>query len=104
MAEIVGQMDIPEHVDDFKTHFRISRDVFHIVLENINDSLIRAGNGPHQNVPPKKQLFVVLSYLATSQAMRETAHIFCLSKSTVNQIVKDVCSALTQRCNRVRHI
>lgn len=101
MAEIVGQMDIPEHVDDFKTHFRISRDVFHIVLENINDSLIRAGNGPHQNVPPEKQLLVGLSYLATSQSMRETAHIFCLSKSTVHQIVKDVCSALTQRCNRI---
>lgn len=68
MAEIVGQMDISEHVHDFKTHFRISRDVFHIVLENINDYL--NGNGPHQNVPPEKQLLVGLSYLATSQSMR----------------------------------
>lgn len=82
MAEIVGQMDIPAHVDDIRTHCRISTDVFYIVLENCNDSLIRARIGPHQ--------LVSLSYLATSQSMRETAYIFCLLKSTVHQIVKDV--------------
>lgn len=95
MAEIVGQMDIPEHVDDFRTHSRISTDVFYIVLENCNDSLIRARIGPHQ--------LVSLSYLATSQSMRETAYcyIFRLLKSTVHQIVKDVYTALTQLCNRL---
>lgn len=93
MAEIVGQMDIPEHVHDFRTHSRISTDVFYIVLENCNDSLIRARIGPHQ--------LVSLSYLATSQSMRETAYIFLLLKSTVHQIVKDVYNALTQLCNRL---
>lgn len=38
-------MDIPDHVDDFKTYFLISSDVFQIVLEKINDSLICAGIG-----------------------------------------------------------
>lgn len=98
MAEIVGQIDIPEHVDDFRTHSRISTDVFHIVLENCNDSLIRARFGPHRLVTCS------LSNLATSQSMRETAYIFCLLKSTVHQIVKDVYSALTQLCNRLRLI
>lgn len=93
MAEILGQIDIPEHVDDFRTHSRISTDVFHIVLENCNDSLIRARIGPHQ--------LVSLSNLATSQSMRESAYIICLLKSTVHQIVKDVYSTVTQLCNRL---
>lgn len=60
---------------------------------NCNDSLIRARIGPHQ--------LVSLSYLASSQSMRETAYIFCLLKSTVHQIVKDVYSDLLQLCNRL---
>jgi hypothetical protein len=45
-------MGIPEHIDDFKAHYRMSRDTFYIVLENIQDTLIRNGKGPHEAVSP----------------------------------------------------
>jgi hypothetical protein len=43
MTEVIEQMGIPEHIDDFKAHYRMSRDTFYIVLENIQDTLIRNG-------------------------------------------------------------
>jgi hypothetical protein len=41
MTEVIEQMGIPEHIDDFKADYRMSRDTFYIVLENIQDTLIR---------------------------------------------------------------
>jgi hypothetical protein len=65
MTEVIEQMGIPEHIDDFKVHFRMSRDTFYIVLESIQDTLIRNGKGPHEAVSPEKQLLVCLGYLAS---------------------------------------
>lgn len=95
-------MAVPQHIDDFKMHYRISRDVFHIILESVQDLLIRGGRGPHDTVTPEKQLLVCVSYLATNQSMRETAHFFNLSKSTVHQIIKEVCNILVNLRDRVR--
>jgi hypothetical protein len=80
MTEVIEQMGIPEHIDDFKVHYRISRDTFYIVL----DTLIRNGKGPHEPVSPEKQLLVCLSFLASPTSMRETGHIYrvCLSCDT----------------------
>ncbi|VDI18195.1 Hypothetical predicted protein [Mytilus galloprovincialis] len=98
---VVGQMAVPQHIDDFKMHYRISRDVFHIILESVQDLLIRGGRGPHDTVTPEKQLLVCFSYLATNQSMRETAHFFNLSKSTVHQIIKEVCNILVNLRDRI---
>ncbi|XP_071138718.1 uncharacterized protein [Mytilus edulis] len=93
---VVGQMAVPQHIDDFKMHYRISRDVFHIILESV-----RGGRGTHDTVSPEKQLLVCVSYLATNQSMRETAHFFNLSKSTVHQIIKEVCNILVNLRDRI---
>jgi hypothetical protein len=39
MTEVIEQMGIPEHIDDFKVHYRMRRDTFYIVLENIQDKI-----------------------------------------------------------------
>jgi len=101
MTEVIEQMGIPEHIDDFKAHYCMSRDTFYIVLENIQDTLIRNGKGPHEAVSPEKQLLVCLSYLASPTSMRETGHIFGLPKSTVHQIIHEVCDILAQLGTRV---
>jgi hypothetical protein len=46
--QVIEQMGIPEHIDDFKAHYRMSRDTFYIVLENIQDTLIRIWLHPRQ--------------------------------------------------------
>ena len=70
MIEVIEQMGIPEYIDDFKAHYRMSRDAFYIVLQNIQDTLIRNGKGPHEAVSPEKQLLVCLSYLVSPTSMR----------------------------------
>ena len=33
MTEVIEQMGTPEYIDDFKAHYRMSRDTFYIVLK-----------------------------------------------------------------------
>ena len=51
MTEVIEQMGIPEHIDDFKVHYRMSRDTFYTVLENIQDTLIRNKGSPRSCFP-----------------------------------------------------
>ncbi|KAL3856953.1 hypothetical protein ACJMK2_011659 [Sinanodonta woodiana] len=98
---VINVMRLPQHFDDFQYHYRVSRHLFDIILGELYDSLLRKGKGTHETVTPGKQLLVGLCYLANNQSMREVAHIFDLSKSTVHKIVLDVCGALGQIGDRV---
>ncbi|KAL3859806.1 hypothetical protein ACJMK2_009999, partial [Sinanodonta woodiana] len=84
------------HIDDFQYHYCVSRHSFDIILGEFYDSLLRKCKGTHETLTPEKQLLVGLCYLANNQSMREVAHIFDLSKSTVYNTVIDVCGALGQ--------
>ena len=67
----------PQHIDDFRTH---SRELFFLLNEHSN-KLQRNGHGPQ--VLPDKQLQVAMWYIANIAKMREMAHIFGLSMTTV---------------------
>lgn len=101
VLNVVELMDEPQHIDDFRTHFRLSRELFTSILNELSHTLQRNGHGPQVNVPPDKQLLVALWYIANTASMREVAHVFGLSMSTVHGIVKDVCEALAQLSDRV---
>ncbi|XP_033730191.1 protein ALP1-like [Pecten maximus] len=94
-------MDVPQNVDDFRSHFRISRNTFDIILQDIYHSLLLKGKGQHDTVSPDKQLAVCLWYLANQESMREVAHLFGLSKSTVHGIIMKVCNAFMDLGPRV---
>lgn len=102
MSSVIHLLDLPENIDDFKYHFRVSRDLFNAVLNDIHPILLRQGTGPEESVEPEKQLLVCLCYLANCQSMREVAHTFNLSKGTVHGIIGDVCKALYQLVEQVR--
>ena len=104
MLNVVELLDEPQHIDDFKTHFRVSRELFSFILNELSNKLQRNGHGPQVNVPPDKQLLVAMWYIANTASMREVAHIFGLSMSTVHGIVKDVCDELAKLSDRVSKI
>ena len=99
--DVINRMRIPENIDDFKYHYRLSRNLFDVILGEVYDILVRKGKGQHETVTPEKQLLVGICYLANTQSMREVAHTFNLSKSTVHRIINDVCDAIGQIGNRV---
>lgn len=98
---VVELMDEPQHIDDFRTHFRVSRELFTFILKELSYKLHKNGHGPKVNVLPEKHLLLALWYIANTASLREVAHVFGLSMSTVHVIVKDVCDAIAQLGNRV---
>ena len=92
--EVINNMQIPENVDDFRYHYRVSRDFFDVILGELFENLLRKGHGQHETVTPEKQLLVGLCYMANMQSMRELAHVFSLSKSTVHSTVLGVIDAI----------
>jgi predicted DNA-binding protein YlxM (UPF0122 family) len=93
---VIREMGIPENIDDFRVHYRVSRHLFDILLEMTYQSLLVTGSGPHENVSPEKKLLVGLCYLANTQSMREVAHTFNLSMSTVHAIIGQTFDAIMQ--------
>lgn len=95
-------MSDPQHIDDFKVHFRLSRELYMAILNEVFVVLQRNGHGPQANVLPDKQLLVALWYLANTASMREVSHLFGLSMSTVHGIIQDVFKAIGQQSKKVR--
>ena len=73
--KVINNMQIPENVDDFQYHYRVSRDFFDIILGEFFENLLRKGHGQHETVTPEIQLLVGLCYMANMQSMRELAHV-----------------------------
>ena len=68
--EVINNMQIPENVDDFRYHYRVSRYFFDVILGELFENLLRKGHGQHETVTPEKQLLVGLCYMANMQSMR----------------------------------
>ena len=96
-------MSDPKHIDDFKVHFRLSRDLYIVILNEVFVVLQRNGHGPQATVLPDKQLLVALWYLANTTSMREVAHLFGLSIARVHGIIKDVYKAIGQLSKKVSY-
>ena len=60
---LVQLMSDPKHIDDIKVQFRLSRDLYIVILNEVFVVLQRNGHGPQATVLPDKQLLVALWYL-----------------------------------------
>ena len=67
-------MSDPNHIDDFKAHFRLSRDLYIVIINEVFVVLQRNGHGPQLTVLLDKQLLVALWYLKI-QHLLERLHI-----------------------------
>ena len=104
METVFNEFGLPQHIDDFRVHYRVSRNLFEIILQDIFANLLLVGTGPYDAIEPPKQLLVSLWYLANMSSMRQVGHIFNLSKSTVHTVVIRVLEALQQLTQRVNKL
>ena len=102
METVFHEFSIPENIDDFRVHYRVSRHLFEILLQEIYESILLRGTGPQETTQPHKQLLVTLWYLSNMASMREVGHIFDMSKSTVHAVVFRVFDAILGLQPRVR--
>ena len=50
--EVIYNMQIPANVDDFRYHYRASRDFFYVILGELSENLLRKGHWQHETVTP----------------------------------------------------
>lgn len=62
METVFTEFGLPQNIDDFRVHYRVSRNLFEIILREIYGSLLLNGYGPYNAIEPPKQLLVCLWY------------------------------------------
>ena len=98
---MLNEFGLPQHIDDFRVYYRVSRNLFEIILQDIFANLLLLGTGPYDAIEPTKQLLVCLWYLANMSSMRQVGHIFNLSKSIVHTVVIRILEALQQLAQKI---
>ena len=82
METVFNEFGLPQHID-FRVHYRVSRNLFVIILQDI----FANGTGPYDAIEPPKQRLVCLWYLANMSSMRQVGHIFNPLKSSIHKVV-----------------
>lgn len=72
----------------FKFHFRISKEMFEVIMQHIGGELLPSHGGGSDETDPSKQELLFLWYLANKQSMRENSHIFDISCNSTCYIEK----------------
>jgi len=99
---VLCEMRMYRNISDFKTHYRITLDMFDVILRELHGKLERHNHGGSVPVAPEKQLLVFLNFMGNQQSMRECEHFFGLSMSTVHDIINRVMEAVLELQSRVK--
>ena len=90
---VLCEMRMYRNISDFKTHYRITLDMFDVILRELHGKL---------PVAPEKQLLVFLNFMGNQQSMRECGHFLGLSMSTVHDIINRVMEAVLELQSKVK--
>ncbi|XP_014670057.1 PREDICTED: putative nuclease HARBI1 [Priapulus caudatus] len=92
---------VPQYnFDDFRYHYRLSRESFQYLLEQLGPRLIATNIGGDVAVLPQKMMLIFVWYMATQESMRETAHLFGISISTTHGIIMKILDIVTDSANQ----
>ena len=78
----------------FKEYCRMLPPTFDYVVEAIKPVVERATTNFRKPISVEERLMVTLRYLATGIQFRQLAFSFRISRSSISQIVKEVCKAI----------
>ena len=76
-------------------------EMFDIILRELHPILERHNIGGSVPIHPEKQLLVFLNFMGNQQSMRECAHFFGLSISTVHGVINRTAEAVLQLQQKV---
>lgn len=85
--------------DEFKSHFRLSRNTFNYLHELIQEDLVRHVSGC-PTIPSHHQLMIALWKMATADSYRSVCDRFNVGRATAVRAVRRVCHALFKRASR----
>ena len=100
---VLCEMRMYRNTSDFKTHYRITLDMFDVVLRELHGKLERHNHEGAVHVGPEKQLLVFLNFMG-NQVNERMWTFFGLSMSTVNDIINRVMEAVLELQSRVKKI
>lgn len=78
---------------DFKANFRVTRQTFAYIVSSCS-SLVRQDTNMRRCIPLHKRVALSLYRLASSAEERTVAHLFSVSRSSVNNIYREFCDIL----------
>ncbi|XP_071651177.1 putative nuclease HARBI1 isoform X2 [Temnothorax longispinosus] len=81
-------------VTEFKSHFRINKNTFEQLTQDLGPSIIERDNSP--NLPPHKQIAIALWIFGNQEVYRSVADRFGVSKDTIWRCVFNVAYVLEQ--------
>ncbi|XP_069103544.1 uncharacterized protein [Argopecten irradians] len=87
--------------EDYRTHFRISKEMFTAIISEIQEPLTFRHRGGHDQISPSKQLFIFLCYMANKETMREIGHYFGVGKSSVHNTIMRVAEVFLDKLLKV---
>ncbi len=97
VEDVVSQYSL----DDFRYHYRLTRDAFETLEQHILPYLVTHHRGSEEKVDPRKQLLVFCWYMSNQESMREIAQTFGIAKSTVHSIIRSVADIF---CEHMSHV
>jgi hypothetical protein len=86
-------MEMGDH-EEFRNKFRMSVDVFHVLLEKVRPLIEKKDTIMRPSVTAKVRLMITLRYLVTGSNFRALEDSFRVSYSTISRIVPEVCDAI----------
>lgn len=88
---------IPRFIsEDYRVHFRISKDMSETIHEAIQPKLIFEHRGGNEQISPRKQLLLFLCYMANNETFRELGQYFGVGKSTAHVCIARVLEAFCE--------
>ena len=81
-------------------NFRVTRDTFTIILNEIEHDIAKRDTPMRKAVPTRKKLAMTLYYFASTAEFRTIANLFGVSRAFLCNCVKDVCCAIIKNLQR----
>ena len=86
--------------EDFKGDFRIDRETFDKLTEELRDSLTVLRQCGKPPITPEKQILIFIWYMANQDSMREMEKLFGVAKSSVHKCVWKVSETIVNILGR----
>jgi hypothetical protein len=84
----------------FFNSFRMSQETFEQLLTSIQSRIERKDTKMRMSIPARTRLQITLRFLASGSSYKILEEMFCISSTTISQIVPDVCTAIWEELGK----
>ncbi|KAJ8315890.1 hypothetical protein KUTeg_006566 [Tegillarca granosa] len=77
-------------VDDFRDRFRMDRDTFDVILEQVTPRLLIGDRNCPVKISAEKQLLIYIKYLATQMTIQTLSDLFGVCEATIFRLIRKI--------------